>query len=67
MTVAVDPERCMGHGQCFAYGPDVYKPDDEGYCVLTASIITSTLLEQAVAGAQACPEAAITVGEVTNV
>lgn len=61
MRVTVDPERCMGHGQCYAYAPQVYRPDDEGFCVVTHSEVEGDLLGKAVEGAEACPESAITV------
>lgn len=61
MKVAVDPTRCMGHGQCSAHGPDVYEPDEEGYCVVLMTEVEGDELEQAVKGAEACPESAITV------
>jgi ferredoxin len=61
MRVTVDPERCMGHGQCYAHGPDVYEPDEDGYCVVVMSDVEGDEIQQAVDGAQACPESAITV------
>ena len=32
MRVVVDPETCMGHGQCYARAAQVYLPGDEGVC-----------------------------------
>ncbi|MGB9303880.1 MAG: ferredoxin [Mycobacterium sp.] len=61
MRVVVDPETCMGHGQCYARAPQVYEPDDEGYCVVIES--DGDLLRHAIEGAEACPESAITVTE----
>jgi ferredoxin len=60
----------MGHGQCYAYAPDVYEPDAEGFCVVRMPSIDSVdgaLLEQARQGARACPESAITVNEESHV
>ncbi len=63
MRVVVDPEACMGHGQCYARAPQVYEPDDEGFCVVIEPEVEGDLLRQAIEGAEACPESAITVAE----
>ena len=31
VTVRVDPDRCQGHARCFAFAPDSFDFDDEGY------------------------------------
>lgn len=31
MTVKVDPDRCQGHARCFAFAPEAFDFDDEGY------------------------------------
>ncbi len=67
MNVTVDAERCMGHGQCYAYGPDVYAPNDEGFSAVLTPHVEGDALKQAVAGAEACPESAITISEETDV
>nr|WP_231743504.1 ferredoxin [Mycobacterium sp. GA-2829] len=56
----------MGHGQCYAHGPDVYEPDEEGFCVVLKPFVEGDQLKQAVAGAEACPESAISVSEDTD-
>ncbi len=64
MKVTVDRDRCMGHGQCYAYGPDVFEPDDEGFClVLLADIDDPDLRKQAAEGSEACPESAIVLSD----
>ncbi|MDQ2636846.1 MAG: ferredoxin [Actinomycetota bacterium] len=63
MRVTVDPERCMGHGQCYAHAPQIYEPDAEGYCVVVKPDVDGDDVAQARKGAQACPESAITVSE----
>ena len=67
MKVTVESERCMGHGQCYAYAPDVYEPDEEGFCVVRKHDVEGDDLDQALQGAQACPESAITANEETHV
>lgn len=63
MKVRVDPDVCMGHGQCYAHAPQVYQPDDEGYCVVIQPDVDGDLLRHAIEGAQACPEQAISIDE----
>jgi ferredoxin len=61
MKITVDRERCTGHGRCYSLAPEVYEPDDDGYCQHAASITSAALAEQARVGARNCPEDAITV------
>jgi ferredoxin len=63
VRVVVDPEKCMGHGQCYARAPQVYEPDDEGFCAVIEPEVEGDLLRHAIVGAEACPESAITVAE----
>ena len=35
MKVTVDPDKCQGHGRCFALAPDLFDLDDYG----TSSVI----------------------------
>jgi ferredoxin len=56
----------MGHGQCFAYAPDVYEPDDEGFCIVLKHDVEGDELQQAVQGAEACPESAITISKESD-
>ena len=32
MRISVNSELCNGHGRCYTVSPDVYAPDDDGYC-----------------------------------
>jgi len=63
MRISVDSERCNGHGRCYTVSPDVYAPDDEGYCADRDRDreVLPGLEADAAAGARACPEGAITV------
>lgn len=61
MHIEVDRSICTGHGRCYALAPDVYEPDDDGYCVVTRATAGDDLAEQARIGALNCPEDAITV------
>ena len=59
--VAVDAQRCTGHGRCYTLGPDVFDADDVGHCVVVADEVSGELEAQALAGEQNCPEQAITL------
>lgn len=59
--VAVDAERCTGHGRCYTLAPDVFDADESGYCVVLAEEVSGDLEAQAVIGGQNCPEQAITL------
>lgn len=63
MRVTVDTERCMGHGQCYAHAAEIYRADAEGYCVVVKPYVEGDEVAQALTGAEACPESAITVSE----
>lgn len=63
MKISVDRGICTGHGRCYALAPDVYEPDDDGYCVVTRAEVGDDLAEQARVGALNCPEDAITVDD----
>jgi ferredoxin len=63
MRISVDAEQCNGHGRCYTISPDVYAPDDEGFCADRGRSreIPAGFEAAARAGAQACPEGAITI------
>jgi ferredoxin len=63
MRISVDAEQCNGHGRCYTVSPEAYVPDDEGYCADRGRSreIPPGLETAARAGAQACPEGAITI------
>ncbi|HJL76059.1 MAG TPA: ferredoxin [Acidimicrobiales bacterium] len=66
MQVIVDRSRCTGHGRCYVLSPEVFEPDDDGYCTTELAEVPSDLLEQAQRGAANCPEEAITVDNGAN-
>ena len=61
MRVTVDPARCVGHARCNATAPDVYDLDDDGYAVPLDGEVPAALEVRTQAGADACPERALTV------
>ena len=63
MRVSVDANLCVGHGRCYALGPDVFGADDYGHCEILVAEVDGALAEQARIGAENCPERAITLSE----
>ncbi|KAA8965837.1 ferredoxin [Mycobacterium sp.] len=57
--VAVDAERCVGHGRCYTLAPDVFDADEVGHCIVRVAQVGEALREQAVNAEQNCPEQAI--------
>ena len=62
MRISYDPEKCQGHGRCYALAPDLFDADDEGYAIVLADgDLSPEQLAQAQLAADNCPEYAITV------
>jgi ferredoxin len=61
VRVTVDAKLCQGHTLCSVTSPDVYDLDDEGHCRPRYVEVPAELEEAAAAGADTCPERAITV------
>jgi ferredoxin len=59
--VSVDPDRCVGHGRCYSLAPDIYDADDLGHSIVRIEDVSGELEQHALAGAQNCPEEAITL------
>jgi ferredoxin len=61
MRVTVDLAKCTGHARCAYYGPHVYSLDEIGFCATVETEVPPGLEREALQGAAACPERAITV------
>jgi ferredoxin len=61
MKVTVDKTACNGHARCYAAAPEVYDIDDDGFNVVDEAVVPAELESSARAGAEACPEYAITI------
>ncbi|PJE21256.1 MAG: cytochrome [Mycobacterium sp.] len=59
--VSVDADRCVGHGRCYSLAPQIYDSDDVGHSVVLVADVSGELEQQALVGAQNCPEEAITL------
>lgn len=64
LKVKVDTGLCSGHARCAAVAGDVYRLDDDGYCISDGDIVPQDLEMSARRGARACPERAIELIEV---
>lgn len=59
MRVTVDIARCEGHGLCEATAPDVFVLDEADVSTVRLDPIPADLIDQAEAGVQSCPVAAL--------
>ena len=63
LLIKVDRRLCSGHARCAAVAGDVYRLDDDGYCISDGDIVPEALETLARRGARACPERAIELVE----
>lgn len=63
MRIELRRDVCSGHGRCYALAPDVFQPDDVGYCDPLFETVPENLHAQARLGADNCPEDAISLVE----
>ncbi len=63
MKVLIDPFLCVGHGRCYALGPEVFEEDERGHCLIVSKQVPPELVDQARLGAANCPEHAIRLEE----
>lgn len=62
MRLAIDHDKCTGHGRCYDLAPSVFGADDSGYAVLLVDGDVPADLEAVARQASLnCPEGAITV------
>lgn len=61
MRVALDDDRCRGHGVCCALCPDVFELTDGGYASVLVDEVPTELEAAVTAAASVCPERAITL------
>lgn len=59
--VAVDADRCTGHGRCYTLAPEVFDADEAGHCLVRVAEVSGAIEAQAVNAEQNCPEQAITL------
>ncbi len=59
--VAVDADRCVGHGRCYTLAPKVFDADDVGHAVVLTLEVSGELEIQGADAERNCPEGAITL------
>jgi ferredoxin len=59
VKVAVDPDRCRGHGVCLGICPDVFSLNDDGYTEAITSDVPTELHDAVREACDGCPEQAI--------
>jgi ferredoxin len=63
LKIKVDTTLCSGHARCAVIAPEIYKLDDNGYCISSGETVPEGSEPLAQRGARACPERAITLVE----
>jgi ferredoxin len=63
MKLAVDAQKCSGHGRCYTVAPELLEPDDDGFVTIRGSAVDLPPGSAADArkAADWCPEGAITL------
>ena len=59
--VAVDADRCVGHGRCYTLAPNVFDADEVGHSIVLIEDVSGEHQTQAVDAERNCPEGAITL------
>ena len=62
LTVAVDEDRCCGHGVCWATCPQVFELNDDGYAEVRTPDVPPEFEAAVRDAADHCPERAISLG-----
>jgi ferredoxin len=64
VKVAIDAERCQGHGRCFSLAPNLFDSDEIGNgFVLGDGVVPSDAVDLARLAQANCPEHAISIEE----
>ncbi|HXO81244.1 MAG TPA: ferredoxin [Mycobacterium sp.] len=59
--VAVDADRCEGHGRCYTLAPEIFDADEVGHAIVLVEDVSGERQAQAADAERNCPEAAITL------
>jgi ferredoxin len=64
MRIHIDPDRCQGHGRCYALAPELVEPDDIGNGhEIGDGTVPPELEHQARQAVDNCPEHAVVLDE----
>ncbi len=61
MNVAIDDDRCRGHGVCMSLCPQVFEVTDDGYAVVLSAEVPPELEDAVRTAVDRCPERAISI------
>lgn len=61
MRVEIDRERCCGYMVCAEIAPRIYQIDEQGFAFTEYDEVPPHLQDEALEGAECCPELAILV------
>ncbi|WP_414686963.1 ferredoxin [Mycobacterium sp.] len=59
--MAVDADRCEGHGRCYTLAPEIFDADEVGHAIVLVEDVSGERQAQAADAERNCPEAAITL------
>lgn len=63
MRVAIDSQRCSGHGRCYVLAPTIFSADEQGWGESKSTELTASEEEEARRAVANCPEQAISIIE----
>ena len=64
MRVRVDPDKCQGHGRCYALAPELFDVDDYGQSTAVGDgTVPAGMEERARLAVDNCPEYAVEIIE----
>jgi ferredoxin len=62
MRIAIDAERCQGHGRCWESAPELVDYDEAGHGIVRGDgTVTADFEDKARTALRACPERAVTL------
>lgn len=61
MRIIVHREKCQGHARCWAFAPELFDLDDEGFIVPGNIEVAPGDEQKARRGALSCPERALEI------
>ena len=63
MRIIIDPDRCCGHGLCYAVAPSLVGDDERGYGVVIRAAVDPSTVDQAHRAVASCPEQAVSLAD----
>lgn len=63
MRITVDASLCSGQGRCYSVAPELFSPDDEGFCAERGQTLDVPSAQSGTAklAVDSCPEGAISL------